>query len=108
MITDAALGIATGLLVLLYERRQEQNIIRKLKTIRLMNHNVRNSLQVIAFATSAPQQEELTVDVRDAVDRIEWALREVLPGQRKDDETGFSFTLMKPQRGGSGQHGVSS
>jgi hypothetical protein len=108
MITDAALGIATGLLVLLYERRQGQNIIRKLETIRLMNHHVRNSLQVIAFATSAPQQEELTVDVRDAVDRIEWALREVLPGQRKDDETGFSFALMKPERGGSGQHGLSS
>ncbi len=84
IITDAALGIAAGLLVLFYERRQEQNIIRKLEVIRLMNHHVRNSLQVISFVTSTPQQEELARDIRDAVERIEWALREVLPGQRKD------------------------
>lgn len=100
IITDAALGIAAGLLVLLYERRQEQNIIRKLETLRLMNHHVRNSLQVIAFATESPQLEDLTVDVRDAVERIEWALREVLPGQRKHDEAGFPLH-------GSGQQGLS-
>lgn len=108
IITDSALGIAAGLLVLLYERRQGQNIIRKLETIRLMNHHVRNSLQVIAFATSAPQQKELTADVRDAVERIEWALREVLPGQRKDDETRFSFALIKRDVAVRAQHGLSS
>ena len=52
--------------------------------IRLMNHHVRNSLQVISFAASSPQQEELGNNLRDAVERIEWALREVLPGQRED------------------------
>ena len=52
--------------------------------IRMMNHHVRNSLQVISFATSVPQQEEVARKVRDAVERIEWALREVLPGQRED------------------------
>jgi hypothetical protein len=84
--TDAALGIAAGLLVLFYERRQKQNLLKNLEVIRLMNHHVRNSLQVISFVSSAPQQEELIVDVRDAVERIEWALREVLPGRRKDME----------------------
>ena len=51
-----------------------------------MNHHVRNSLQVISFAASVPQQEALEADIRNAVDRIEWALREVLPGQRQDVE----------------------
>lgn len=82
--TDAALGIAAGLLVLFYERRQKQNFLKHLEVIRLMNHHVRNSLQVISFVTSAPEQEDLIVDVRDAVERIEWALREVLPGRRND------------------------
>jgi hypothetical protein len=84
IMDDALVGIGVGLLVFLYERRQRQNIIRKLEVIRLMNHHVRNSLQVISFASSAPQQEELAGKVRDAVERIEWALREVLPGQRED------------------------
>ncbi len=84
IITDSLLGIAVGLVVLYYERRQQRNIIRKLEVIRLMNHHVRNSLQVISFAASVPQQEALEAEIRDAVERIEWALREVLPGQRQD------------------------
>lgn len=84
--TDALLGIGAGLLVLFYERRQHLNIVRKLEVIRLMNHHVRNSLQVISFAASVPQQHALEADLRNAVERIEWALREVLPGQRQDIE----------------------
>jgi len=41
---------------------------------------------VISFAAVAPQQEKLTSELKDAVERIEWALREVLPGQRQDIE----------------------
>jgi signal transduction histidine kinase len=84
IIDDALVGMGAGLLVFLYERRQRQNIIRKLEVIRLMNHHVRNSLQVISFAASVPQREELTDRVQEAVRRIEWALREVLPGQKED------------------------
>lgn len=83
IMADALIGVGVGLLVLLYERRQRQNIIRKLEVIRLMNHHVRNSLQVISFAASSPNQE-LAREVRAAMERIEWALREVLPGQRED------------------------
>jgi hypothetical protein len=84
IIDDALVGVGAGLLVFLYERRLRQNIIRKLEVIRLMNHHVRNSLQVISFAASAPQQEEVANRIHNAVERIEWALREVLPGQRED------------------------
>lgn len=83
IIADALIGVGVGFLVLLYERRQRQNIIRKLEVIRLMNHHVRNSLQVISFVASSPNQEPAQ-DLRAAMERIEWALREVLPGQRED------------------------
>jgi hypothetical protein len=79
-LDDALVGAGAGLLVLLCERRKRQIIIRKLEVIRMMNHHVRNSLQVIAFAASTPQREAHTEEVRNAVERIEWALREVLPG----------------------------
>lgn len=98
IMDDALVGIGVGLLVLLYERRQRQNMIRKLEVIRLMNHHVRNSLQVISFAASSPQQDELANKLRDAVERIEWALREVLPGQRED----ISLLPFHPH---SNQHG---
>ena len=84
IVDHALVGIGAGLLVLLYERRQRRNIIRKLEVIGMMNHHVRNSLQVISFAASAPPREEDVNKIRDAVDRIDWALREVLPGQRED------------------------
>ena len=84
IMAEAFIGVVVGLLVLLYERRQRQNIIRRLEVIRLMNHHVRDSLQVISFAASSPNREELTKEIQAAVDRIEWALRKVLPGQRED------------------------
>jgi hypothetical protein len=84
MVDDVLIGTGAGLVVLFYERRKRQNLIRKLEVIRLMNHHVRNSLQVISFAASVPQQQEITREVQEAVGRIEWALREVLPGQRED------------------------
>src|SRR6476620_3392597 len=92
VMDDALIGVGAGLLVLFYERRQRQNLIRKLEVIRMMNHHVRNSLQVIDFASYAPQKEAHTEKVRDAVERIEWALREVLPGQR-EDISDFPFQL---------------
>ena len=83
MMDDALVGVGVGLLVFLYERRQRHNLIRKLEVIRMMNHHVRNSLQVISLASGA-QHEDHANKVQDAVERIEWALREVLPGQRED------------------------
>ena len=41
---------------------------------------------MISFAALAPQHEKLAGELKDAVERIEWALREVLPGQRPDIE----------------------
>jgi hypothetical protein len=84
ILDDALIGIAVGLLVLLYERRHTQHLLKKLEVIRMMNHHVRNSLQVISYASADPRQEELRKNIRDAVERIDWALREVLPGQRED------------------------
>src|SRR3954470_19618857 len=83
ILDNALIGIVAGILVLLYERRQRQNLVKKLEVIRLMNHHVRNSLQVILFAAAVPQRA-MAEDVQEAVERIEWALREVLPGQRDD------------------------
>ena len=45
-----------------------------------MNHHIRNSLQVITYATATQKNSESMEMIRSSVERIEWALREVLPG----------------------------
>src|SRR5579864_3380290 len=77
---DLLAGILAGLLVLFYEMRRNRELTRRLEVIRLMNHHVRNSLQVISYASS--EDRAVQVDkVRKAIERIDWALREVLPGR---------------------------
>ena len=80
-VDNLAAGIAAGLVVLLYERWRQREVDRKLRTIRLMNHHVRNALQIISAASCGVDGSEQPTRVRDAVSRIEWALREVLPGE---------------------------
>jgi hypothetical protein len=74
-------GIAAGLMVLLYERWRQRDVEKKLRTIRLMNHHVRNALQIISAASYSLDGTVQPSTVQDAVRRIEWALREVLPGE---------------------------
>jgi hypothetical protein len=81
LVDNIAAGIAAGLMVLLYERWRQREVDRKLRTIRLMNHHVRNALQVISAASEGPDYAAQSGKVQDAVRRIEWALREVLPGE---------------------------
>jgi hypothetical protein len=77
-VDNIVAGIAAGVMVLLYERWRQREVDKKLQTIRLMNHHVRNALQVISASADGGEQPAM---VRDAVRRIEWALREVLPGE---------------------------
>ncbi len=70
--------IATALVSVMGIRAREQKLaeVRRLETIALMNHHIRNALQVIVYSTGASQSAR---EIRDSVDRIGWALSEVLP-----------------------------
>ena len=53
----------------------------RMKTIAELNHHIRNALQVIKFLggqRSGVDAAQLQL-INDSADRIEWALREVLP-----------------------------
>jgi hypothetical protein len=65
------------------EERASRELLRaRMKTIAELNHHIRNALQVIRFLGG---QQRSGLDamqlqlINDSVDRIEWALREVLP-----------------------------
>jgi hypothetical protein len=63
------------------ERERRQFIRDRLHTISEMNHHIRNALQVISFHAFREQNEKGVEVMRQAVNRIEWALQEVLPGE---------------------------
>ena len=57
-------------------------VAERMKTIAELNHHIRNSLQVIKFLGGQKRSGLDAVQlqlINDSADRIEWALREVLP-----------------------------
>ena len=81
-VSNALTGIVAGFLFysLTNNERLRRKLVReRLRTIAEMNHHIRNSLQIITYATAADTEESVEL-IRDSVERIEWALREVLPG----------------------------
>src|SRR5215813_5478264 len=81
-IDDLLIAVLVGMVVLFYEERRRRTLVEKLHTVELMNHHVRNALQVIACAHHTPDQQRQLQIVSESVQRIEWALEEVLPKGR--------------------------
>ena len=82
-LSNGLTGIAAGLLYLQVTRvecERRAATQERLRTIAEMNHHIRNALQVIAYASSTTDSVQSVELIRSSVERIEWALREVLPG----------------------------
>jgi uncharacterized protein YmfQ (DUF2313 family) len=65
-----------------------------LRTISELNHHIRNALQVISYASAAQTRADSMKLIGSSVERIEWALREVLPGSEPAPTT----TLLEEER----------
>jgi hypothetical protein len=81
-LSNGLTGLAVGLLYLQLsrvERERRAQVQQQLRTIADMNHHIRNALQVIAYASAASDKTQSVELISQSVERIEWALREVLP-----------------------------
>lgn len=82
IFSDLLIGLVAGILAFilgLHHAQRDRFVAARLKIITEMNHHIRNALQVITFeARRSGNENEIRV-MQDAVDRITWALREVLP-----------------------------
>lgn len=69
------------------EKARSELVRARMKTIAELNHHIRNALQVIRFL-GGQQRHGLDAMqlqlINDSVDRIEWALREVLPKYERE------------------------
>jgi hypothetical protein len=94
-------GMIVGVIIFIDERRRQRYLADRLYVIALMNHHVRNSLQTIMFAHDTDKEVEF---IHEAVLRIEWALREILPGAVIGNESSaprrdlIQFPLGPPMR----------
>src|SRR5437868_11978755 len=76
-ITAAIIGLLTFYVLRLHQLRQAE-LRERLERIVEMNHHVRNALQVITFWALGDRDKTEIQIIKDAVDRIQWALSEVL------------------------------
>jgi len=79
-VDDLLIGALAGVLVFAYERHQHKLILEKMRVISEMNHHVRNALQPMMYSPYLKEQAEQVRTIQEGTRRIEWALREVLPG----------------------------
>jgi hypothetical protein len=81
IVDDLAGGLIAGLAVYAYARVRTSYIEQRLKTVELMNHHIRNALQVIRHAGYIQPESQQMAEVESAINRIDWALREILTGR---------------------------
>jgi signal transduction histidine kinase len=99
-ISNTLTGIVAGGFfweVLRRERERRKFVETRLRTIAEMNHHIRNALQVISFYSSIAQDQKTVNQLRDAVNRIEWSLEEVLPGELEGD-TAAKWSPQRPSQ----------
>ncbi len=72
--------LAAKLLHSAYQARQ--HAMARLQVIAELNHHVRNALEVISLSAYITHDEEAIRRIMEGVNRIEWALREILPRER--------------------------
>ena len=109
LLSNLMVGLVGAALVYVLsarERQRRQYVECRLRVIAEMNHHIRNALQVITFYTrNGPKQE---VGIGEAVERIQWALREILPqlpeqpaAKAKQDERVFDIQKFRATHSGS-------
>ena len=80
LIDDLVLALSTGIVVFHYERERTRFLSEKLRVIREMNAFVRNELQILNASVEHPDRTRVST-IERSVERIDWALRELLPGK---------------------------
>jgi hypothetical protein len=84
-LDDVCGALIAACLVYRYEHIRSKHLREKLKTIEMMNHHVRNALQVIVDSVYVHGHGQQVEEIADSVKRINWALREILPGRVLDE-----------------------
>src|ERR1039458_675645 len=76
-VSAVVVALLTARLVYAENQRREAALLR-MQVISEMNHHIRNALAAVALTTDSIQNQQCIRVISESVDRIEWALREIL------------------------------
>lgn len=82
MTVDGGVAVLVGALtlrIMLDARARRRALLRRLQMIAELNHHIRNALEEIQLSAHLSQDEQVVQTITTASERIQWALREVLP-----------------------------
>ena len=80
ILNHVAIGALGGLSVFLaWERARRYRVQERLTLVAELNHHVRNALTTIVLSAERPDMRKRLQRISEAVDRIEWVLRELVP-----------------------------
>lgn len=87
IVTSLIVSCLVAKLVQISAERHRLNLAR-MQVIAEMNHHIRNALTPISLSLDATENQQLKGVIAEAVDRIDWALREILPRETplKEDQ----------------------
>ena len=95
-LSAVVVALLTAGLIHQANRRREAALLR-IQVIAEMNHHIRNALAAISLSTDTIQNQQSIRVICQSVDRITWALREVLPRSQplpeEDRQRLFYFEL---------------
>ena len=69
--------LTAGLIHQAHQRREAERL--RMQVVAEMNHHIRNALAAISLSTDMIKNQQSIRVISESVNRIEWALREVLP-----------------------------
>jgi hypothetical protein len=100
LLDDLVGGLVAGSIFYLHEYRRLRRLQKQLLVIDLMNHHIRNALQPIMFV--AYQDRPRMKLIQGCVNRIDWALREVLTGKSQEQFAPSTPTIARSDPDGPG------
>ena len=80
LVSDVIAGGLTAVFIYTVLRNLRQRrlaVLQRLSAIREMNHEIRNALDLIQLSAYTTQHKQAIAMIKDAVDRIQWTLREI-------------------------------
>jgi signal transduction histidine kinase len=60
-------------------RERHRLMMARMQVIAEVNHHIRNALSPISLSLETTENQQLNRMISEAVDRVDWALREILP-----------------------------
>jgi signal transduction histidine kinase len=76
-VSALVVALLTARLMHAANQRREAALLR-MQVISEMNHHIRNALAAVSLTTDSIQNQQCILVISESVDRIEWALREIL------------------------------